>query len=98
MVLNASGDYRNEERGERTSELSTFNVTSMNSHSWHNNGNEEYMTIVARDANDQRISVICQNYKIDADTSYIVDHDGNVRLQKYGQSHFVDEFGNDWRQ
>lgn len=75
---------------------SKFKIRRFNSHRWVNNAPEEYMTVIGVDDAGSFVAELCQNYPIVADRSYIFDHFGNIRHQKYGYGHFIDEHGLDW--
>lgn len=53
----------------------------------------DYLTVFNRN----KSFVVCENYKMGANKSYIITEDNQIRRQKYGSSNlFEDEYGKDY--
>lgn len=53
----------------------------------------DYLTVLNRD----KSFLVCENYKMGANKSYIITQNDEIRRQKYGSSNlFEDENGNDY--
>ena len=53
----------------------------------------DYLTVFNKD----KSSLVCENYKMGANKSYIITEDNQIRRQKYGSSNlFEDEYGDDY--
>ncbi len=58
-----------------------------------------YASVLVEDDNDNKncVEVICLNFHIPSDRSFIVTANHSIKLQKYGASYWVDEDGNNHR-
>lgn len=58
-----------------------------------------YASVLLEDEMDDKIcsGVICQNFRIPNDRSFIVTANHTIKLQKYGAGYWIDEDGNNHR-